>query len=215
MVRVQKLTAEALLSDPRRGPAVPNKDGSHALYTVSTHILGDKTTHELRVLNIQTGNSKQISNDSRIHDAMWIPTTELDIIYLRSVDKGRTQVMVAFAGDVSVEHYVAAEIDAPVSNLKLKALSSESVAFVVTGLVGDAGLYNQEAAQKGSTARLYDAEIPIVKLPLHPDYSFQFISVLTAPCSGMHPVDRIDAVSGTMSSCYAKAAGRSKVSSST
>ncbi|KAM0255618.1 hypothetical protein ACHAQJ_005543 [Trichoderma viride] len=153
MVRVQKLTAEALLSDPRRGPAVPNKDGTHALYTVTTHILGDKTTHELRVLDIQTGNSKQISNDSRVHDAMWIPTTELHVIYLRSADKGQTQVMVAFAGDVSVEHYVAAEIDAPVSNLKLKELSSGSVAFVVTGLVDDGGLYNQEAAQKGSTAR--------------------------------------------------------------
>ncbi|GFP53081.1 dipeptidyl-peptidase 5 [Trichoderma asperellum] len=153
MVRVQKLTAEALLSDPRRSPAVPNRDGTHALYTVSTHILGDKTTHELRVFNLQTGNSKQISNDAGVHDAMWIPTTELDVIYLRSVDKGRTQVMVAYAGDVSVEHYLAAEIDAPVSNLKLKELSNGNVAFVVTGLVGDTGLYNQEVAQKGSSAR--------------------------------------------------------------
>ncbi|KAH8131159.1 hypothetical protein FP744_10002029 [Trichoderma asperellum] len=161
MVRVQKLTAEALLSDPRRSPAVPNRDGTHALYTVSTHILGDKTTHELRVFNLQTGNSKQISNDAGVHDAMWIPTTELDVIYLRSVDKGRTQVMVAYAGDVSVEHYLAAEIDAPVSNLKLKELSNGNVAFVVTGLVGDTGLYNQEVAQKGSSARLYDTEIPI------------------------------------------------------
>lgn len=168
MVRVQKLTAEALLSDPRRSPAVPNRDGTHALYTVSTHILGDKTTHELRVFNLQTGNSKQISNDAGVHDAMWIPTTELDVIYLRSVDKGRTQVMVAYAGDVSVEHYLAAEIDAPVSNLKLKELSNGNVAFVVTGLVGDTGLYNQEVAQKGSSARLYDTEIPIVELPLQP-----------------------------------------------
>ncbi|UKZ60698.1 uncharacterized protein TrAtP1_001968 [Trichoderma atroviride] len=161
MVRVQKLTAEALLSDPRRSPAVPSRDGTHALYTVSTHILGDKTTQELRVVNLQTGNSKQISNDSGVHDAMWIPTTELHVIYLRSVEQGRTQVMVAYAGDVSVEHYRAAEIDAPVSNLKLKELSSGSIAFVVTGLVGDAGLYNQEVAQKGSSARLYDTEIPI------------------------------------------------------
>jgi hypothetical protein len=166
MVRIQKLTAEALLSDPRRSPAVPSRDGTHALYTVSKHILGDKTTQELRVLNLQTGGSLQISNDSGVHDAMWIPNTELDVIYLQSVDKGRTQVMVAYAGDVSVEHYMAAEIDAPVSNLKLKELSSGGVAFVVTGLVGDTGLYNQEVAQKGSSARLYDTEIPIVELLL-------------------------------------------------
>lgn len=166
MVQVQKLTAEVLLSDPRRGPAVPNGGGTHALYTVSAHILGEKTTHEFRVLNIQTGNSTQLSNDSRVHDTMWIPTTRLDVVYLRSMDKGRTQVMVASAGDVSAKHYMAAEIDAPVSNLKLKALGDGSVAFVVTGLVGDSGLYNQEAAQKGSTARVYDTEIPIVESPL-------------------------------------------------
>ncbi|KAL7919544.1 Alpha/Beta hydrolase protein [Trichoderma austrokoningii] len=161
MVRVQQLTAEALLSDPRRSPAVPSRDGTHALYTVSTHILGDKTTQELRVLDLETGNSKQISNDAGVHDARWIPTTELHVVYLLSVDKGRTRVMVAHGGDVSAAHYMAAEIDAPVSNLKLKELSSGSVAFVVTGLVGDAGLYNQEVAQKGSSARLYDTEIPI------------------------------------------------------
>lgn len=200
MVRVQKLTAEALLSDPRRSPAVPNRDGTHALYTVSTHILGDKTTHELRVFNLQTGNSKQISNDAGVHDAMWIPTTELDVIYLRFVDKGRTQVMVAYAGDVSVEHYLAAEIDAPVSNLKLKELSNGNVAFVVTGLVGDTGLYNQEVAQKGSSARLYDTEIPIVELPLQPRSIIAFcVPTLTALRSGMHLGDRIGAVFGTTS----------------
>lgn len=162
MVRVQKLTPEVLLSDPRRGPAVPNRDGTHALYTVSAHVLGDRTTHEVRILNIKTGNSTRLSNDPRVHDAVWIPGTELDILYLRSAEKGRTQVMVASAGDVSAEHYMAAEIDAPVSNLKLKELADGSVAFVVTGLVGDSGLYNQEAVQRGSTARIYDAEIPIV-----------------------------------------------------
>ncbi|KAH6607273.1 prolyl oligopeptidase [Trichoderma cornu-damae] len=146
MVRVQELTAEALLSEPRRGPAVPNRDGTHALYTVSTHILGDKMTHEIRVLDIQTGSSKLLSNDARVHDAAWIPAAGLDVIYLVSADKGRTRVMIASAGDgdgdeeeeeqqqQQQQHYVAAEIDAPVSNLKLKALSSGGVAFVVTGL---------------------------------------------------------------------------------
>ncbi|KAJ4865167.1 prolyl oligopeptidase family domain-containing protein [Trichoderma breve] len=161
MVRVKKLTPEVLLSDPRRGPAVPNRDGTHALYTVSAHALGDRTTHEVRILDIKTGSSTRLSNDPRVHDAVWIPGTELDILYLRSAEKGRTQVMVASAGDVSAEHYMAAEIDAPVSNLKLKELAHGSVAFVVIGLVGDSGLYNQEAVQRGSTARIYDAEIPI------------------------------------------------------
>ncbi|KAL7938345.1 Alpha/Beta hydrolase protein [Trichoderma chlorosporum] len=169
MVRVQKLTPEALLSDSRRGPAVPNTDGTHAIYTVSAHILGDRATHEFRILDIKTGNSTRLSDDPGVHDAVWIPGTQFDILYLRSAAMGRTQVMVASAEDVSAEHYLAAEIDAPVSNLKLKELVYGSVAFVVTGLVGDSGLYNQEAVQRGSTARVYDAEIPIWNASCRPN----------------------------------------------
>ncbi|ETS03514.1 alpha/beta-hydrolase [Trichoderma reesei RUT C-30] len=169
MVRVQQLTAEVLLSDPRRGPAVPNRDGTHALYTVSAHVLGGKTRQEVRILNIETGKSTQLSSDPLVHDALWIPSAKLDIIYLRSAETGRTQVLVASAADVSAEHYLAAEIDAPVSNLKLRALDNGSVAFVVTALVGESGLYNQEAAQRGSTARVFDTEIPIWNASCRPN----------------------------------------------
>ncbi|KAL6871324.1 alpha/beta-hydrolase [Trichoderma novae-zelandiae] len=169
MVRVQKLTAEVLLSDPRRGPAVPNRDGTHALYTISTHTPSGKAKQEFRILDIQTGNSTELSSDPRVHDARWIPSTRLDVLYLQSAENGRTQVRVASAADVSAEHYLAAEIDAPVSNLKLRALDNGSVAFVATALVGDSGLYNQEAAQRGSTARIYDSEIPIWNASCRPN----------------------------------------------
>ncbi|KAH0497248.1 hypothetical protein TgHK011_004568 [Trichoderma gracile] len=169
MVRVQKLTAEVLLSDPRRGPAVPNRDGTHALYTVSTHILGGKTNQEFRIYHIESGKSTKLSSDVGVHDALWIPSTKLDIIYLQSAEHGRTQVLVASAADLSAEHYLAAEIDAPVSNLKLRALDNGSVAFVVTALVGESGLYNEEAALRGSTARVFDTEIPIWNASCRPN----------------------------------------------
>ncbi|PTB80119.1 alpha/beta-hydrolase [Trichoderma longibrachiatum ATCC 18648] len=169
MVRVQKLTPEVLLSEPKRGPAVPNRDGTHALYTVSTHILGGKTNQEFRIHHIETGNSTKLSSDAGVHDALWIPSTKLDIIYLQSAENGRTQVRVASAVDASAEHYLAAEIDAPVSDLKLRALDNGSVAFVVTALVCESALYNQEAAQRGSTARVYDAEVPIWNASCRPN----------------------------------------------
>jgi hypothetical protein len=211
MVRVQQLTAEVLLSDPRRGPAVPNRDGTHALYTVSAHVLGGKTRQEVRILNIETGKSTQLSSDPLVHDALWIPSAKLDIIYLRSAETGRTQVLVASAADVSAEHYLAAEIDAPVSNLKLRALDNGSVAFVVTALVGESGLYNQEAAQRGSTARVFDTEIPIVEsLPSYLGH----LRMLTGACSGMPRAGPTDAASGTTSWRFATVAGSFKGSSS-
>lgn len=212
MVRVQKLTAEVLLSDPRRGPAVPNREGTHALYTVSTHILGGKAKQELRILNIETGKSTQLSSDPRVHNALWVPSTKLDVIYLQSAENGRTQVLVASAADVSAEHYLAAEIDAPVSNLKLRALDNGSVAFVVTALVGEAGLYNQEAAQRGSTARVYAAEVPIVESP--PGF-LDNLRMLTSAHSGMPHVGPTDAASGITSLHFATAAGSFKGSFST
>ncbi|UKZ74191.1 hypothetical protein TrVFT333_001850 [Trichoderma virens FT-333] len=161
MVQVQELTPEVLLTEPRRGPAVANIGGTHAIYTVSTHELGDGTTHEFRILELKTGNSTRLSNDPRVHDVVWIPGSEFNILYLRSAEMGRTQIMVADARDPFERHYNAGEIDAPVSNLKLKKLDWQNVAFVVTGLVGDSGLYNQEALQVSSTAKVYDAEIPV------------------------------------------------------
>lgn len=165
MVRVRELTSEALLSAPRRSPPVPNRDGTRALYTVTSTTLGYKTTKDLRVLNLETGSSLYLCNDDRDHDAAWIPGTRYDVIWLRSVDGGKTHVMVANAVNMRIDHYAIAVIPAPVSNLKLHDLGDGRVAFVVTGLVGDAGLYNQEVAQKGSAARIYDAEIPIVSSP--------------------------------------------------
>lgn len=213
MVRVQKLTPEVLLSEPKRGPAVPNRDGTHALYTVSTHILGGKTNQEFRIHHIETGNSTKLSSDAGVHDALWIPSTKLDIIYLQSAENGRTQVRVASAVDASAEHYLAAEIDAPVSDLKLRALDNGSVAFVVTALVCESALYNQEAAQRGSTARVYDAEVPIVESPLGFLLILQMLCELTGAYSGMPHVGPTDAASGTTSSPFATAAGSFKESS--
>ncbi|KND90128.1 Dipeptidyl-peptidase 5 [Tolypocladium ophioglossoides CBS 100239] len=156
MVVVQKLTAEALIGAPRRGPAMPNRDGRLALYSVSTHVFGDGTLNEVRVMDIGTGTSATLSDEEGVHDAVWIPGTCDDVLYLKSSDKGRTQAIVASGRDVAKEHYVAAEFDAPVANLKLKALDDASVAFVVTGLIENGLLYNETIVESNSSARVFD-----------------------------------------------------------
>ena len=158
MVQVQKLTAEALLEAPRRGAAIPNHDGSLVLYTVSTHNFGDKKTkNEIRTMNLDTQQSFLISDENGSHDATWIPGTS-EVLFLKSLDKGRTQAIVASGFGLLEQRYTIAEFDSPIQHLKLKRLNDGSIVFVVTGLVDQDGhLYNEEAQEKRSTGRIFDS----------------------------------------------------------
>ena len=179
-IKAQKLTAEALLSAPRFSPIIPNHDGTLGLYTVSTHKFGEGTTKELQVIDIKRGISQVLSTDDRVHDVNWIPDSSSDdVFYLRSGEKGKTQVFVADARDLSKKHSQVTELDAPISNLKLKKLDGEAIiAAVFTGLVGeDGGLYNDEAIEKKSTARVFDnCNIRVVRFLQSNDESVRAIT---------------------------------------
>ncbi|KAK1972380.1 prolyl oligopeptidase [Colletotrichum sublineola] len=158
-MRVAKeFTPKVLLSAPRRGAAIPSPDGTLILYTQSTHSFNDKKTlKEVRVMDVETGASEQLTGDDKVHDALWVPGTATDVVYLKSGDKGTTQICIADAANLAVDHYVAAEYDAPISTLKVKALHDGSIAFVVAGLVGpDGSLFNDEAEENTTTGRTFD-----------------------------------------------------------
>ncbi|KAJ6446855.1 tRNA wybutosine-synthesizing protein [Purpureocillium lavendulum] len=153
------LTAEALLGAPRRSAAVPNDDGTLALYTQSTHSFADggSTRAEVRVMDLGIRSSALFSDDDKVHDAVWIPGARDQILYLVSADRGSTHVFAGSARNDSMEHHLVAEIEAPVRNLKLAGLSGDKVAFVVTGLADDAGsLFNEESEDKRSSGRIFD-----------------------------------------------------------
>jgi hypothetical protein len=107
------------------------------------------------VINLQTRQSIRITDDDKAHDAVWIPNTN-DILFLKSGEKGSTQIVVVKA-DQPGKPSTTAELNAPVRNLKLKRLDDASVIFIVTGQVGDDGLlYNAEAHERRSTGRIFD-----------------------------------------------------------
>nr|ACF79105.1 unknown [Zea mays] len=181
MVAVQKLTAESMLAAPRRGPAVPNPKGTLALYTVSTHSFEEgKTVTEARVmdLSVSHGKSEQLWEDDKITEALWIPGTDSQIVYLKDLeDQGFTQVKVADGGDVTKEHVLVKEIKAPINSLKLKALDDGSIVFAVSGQVADDGtLYNPKAVKKRSTGRVFDSNEIRIWTQLHAEYRYSIWS---------------------------------------
>lgn len=171
MVIVPKFTPEILISAPRRAPAVPNHDGTLALFTQSTHTIGEATTlKEVRVMKVESGESQQLVADEKVHDAVWLPlsssssadgsdssTASSAVIWLKKGDGGATALEMADAAKPSAPAVKLGEIPAPVDNLKVKALTGGSVALLVVGLAdADGELHNPEQHKALSSIRIYD-----------------------------------------------------------
>jgi hypothetical protein len=111
-------------------------------------VFGDKTVKELKVMDLETGQSRTVLEDEKVGEALWIPAEASEVLYLKKGEKGHTLVMVADAANSSTEHYQVVDLPAPVRGLKLKE---------VDGAVGhDGELFNDEAAERKTTARVYD-----------------------------------------------------------
>jgi len=158
-IKPKSFTPEVLLSAPRQGPAIPNHDGTLALYSVSTYSFDDhETTKEIQILDIKTGSSYLFTNDSEAHDAQWLGDGTNAIMWLQSGAKGITNLMIGDGDEPTKPSYTADVIPAPFSNLKLKPLADGTIACVMTGLATPEGsLYNEETVEKPkSSARIYD-----------------------------------------------------------
>jgi len=158
-IKPKGFTPEVLLSAPRRGPAIPNHDGTLALYSVSTYSFNDhETTKEIRILDIKSGSSILFTDDSEAHDAQWLGDGTNAIMWLQSGANSITSLMIGDGDEPAKASYTADVILAPFSNLKLKPLADGTIACIMTGLATPEGsLYNEETAEKPkSSARIYD-----------------------------------------------------------
>jgi dipeptidyl aminopeptidase/acylaminoacyl peptidase len=159
VIKATKFTPEVLLSAPRRSSAIPNHDGTLALYSVSAYSFEDKQTRkEIYILDINTGSSKLFTDDSNAHDATWIGNGTNSIMWLQLGAKGITSLMIGDGSEPTKASYTADVISAPVSSVKLKALGDGTIACAMIGLATPEGLlYNEETAEKpASSARIYD-----------------------------------------------------------
>jgi hypothetical protein len=170
MVITQKLTPEAFLSLPRRGVLVPNENGTAGLYNVSTHDFGNGTKKEWRVMDLESGTSRQLTEDGKVHDVNWLPGSVDMVVWLKDAGEGVTQLVIADIDSPDVLFEVVAEFDGAVNSLKVKGFEDGSIAMAVVGLVGEDGnLFNEKKVKKASTARIFDsAMVREVCRGLHP-----------------------------------------------
>lgn len=156
-IRANDFTPEVLLSAPRRSPGVPNAEGTFILYTTSTYSFKSHSkTTELRCLDVKSNESKLLTDEDGVGDPVWLADEPSLFVYLKSVEKSNTQVVIGNIADWKQTH-AAGVIEAPASSLKIAKLSNNTYAIVFAAQVHPNGsLFNPDLAPKArSTGKLY------------------------------------------------------------
>ncbi|KAI1369279.1 prolyl oligopeptidase [Xylaria arbuscula] len=154
---VDKFTPEILVSAPRRGPAVPNENGTLALYTESTHQVGGKTRKNIYVLNIATGVSSCVLHDDQAYDPTWLGDGTNTIIYLKDGGMGITLMLSIDVASSPLESLVVGHIRAPMRGLKTKALGDGIVVFTILGYVDTDGTLRNTKNRRIHDGRVYNS----------------------------------------------------------
>jgi hypothetical protein len=90
-------TPAAFISAPRRAPALPNPEGTLAIYSTNTYNFTTASRkYGTYVLNLADGSSTQWTNSSAVSDVNWLSGNK--ILYLQSEDDGSTSIRI---GDVT------------------------------------------------------------------------------------------------------------------
>lgn len=163
-----------------RSAAIPNEQGTKAIYTVNAQTTGSHANiTETRIIDLLTGTSTLFSDSPRDKEAKWLGKGDF-VLWLKDVDFGATEIWIADAADAgqnnvnletlskraSVElsstqptsGYCAGRIRAKASHVKLHRLrdKDDDIAVAVACPVTSNGsLYNPDT--EGYTSEVFNA----------------------------------------------------------
>ena len=89
-MKATRFSPETLISAPRRSNAVPNYDGSRALYSVSEYGFEEqKKAGEIRAAVVKTGGGSVIDTSGRASNPVWLSREEGEprVLFLREREK--------------------------------------------------------------------------------------------------------------------------------
>lgn len=129
--------------------------GDLAAYSVSTYSFETHTkTSEIRVLNVNSGQSRLITKEKDASDPNWL--NDNDLLWLVP-DQNSTKIVIGNAAQ-SVDHYVATTVPAPISDIRVQKVSEAKYAIAFAAKAKrDGSLFRpQEEQSPHSSAKLYD-----------------------------------------------------------
>jgi dipeptidyl aminopeptidase/acylaminoacyl peptidase len=145
-----------MLSAPRRSAAIPNADGSLALYTVETYCFEThQRTREIRLFEIASKKSSLVSGEPNASEPHWL---ENEILHLRESENGSTQLLIASPNEPTTS-CVAGTVPGSISGLKLKQLEPGKVAVMCNGKATRRGSLcgTETTPEKHHTGMLYES----------------------------------------------------------
>ncbi|KAG9228346.1 putative dipeptidyl-peptidase 5 [Amylocarpus encephaloides] len=149
-------TPEAMLSAPRRSPALPNAAGSLAIYSSSAYnFTTTKKKTELSVMSLSNGSTWLFSNSSAVSNPVWLDGN--NFVWLTSEKDGSTSFSIGDATAPAAKPIAAGSVPGAIDGLKLTKLSNSTwgVAFIGTA-ASNGTLYNSELADTPITSgRMY------------------------------------------------------------
>lgn len=89
-----------MISAPRRTPAIPNTQGTLAIYLSTAYSFEDqKKTSKISLLDCASGESRDIYEGADVHDAVW--GFEDQVLWLQKGDNGTTDLMLQYTNELS------------------------------------------------------------------------------------------------------------------
>ncbi|OTA69136.1 alpha/beta-hydrolase [Hypoxylon sp. EC38] len=160
---IEKLTPEAFVSIPWRGPAIPNHDGTLALYETTKYTYPIDPNHQIRVMNIATGDSRMLCEDGYYYDANWVGDKSNMIICLRTAGPKSTQVVMIDIDKSPIERVPVGYFPTDAESLKVRPLQDGSIAVAVVGRVDHRGdpddLVASSSESPKHTGRIFDTYV--------------------------------------------------------
>ncbi|TLD06570.1 uncharacterized protein PgNI_08797 [Pyricularia grisea] len=152
-----KFTPEVLLSAPRRSVGSPNCKGEKVLFTVSTYSFSDhRKTSSIRVLDVKSGQSTVLFEDSTFSEPTWV--SEHEFIFIKSGDNGTSTLMLSSVKHPNKRPKEIFTTRGSISSLKVKPLSKSAVLLACAALATpDGKMYNAEKddAKVHHTGKVY------------------------------------------------------------
>lgn len=124
-----------------------------ATYSFESH----KKTAEIKILNIENGQSNLVTNDEKASEPNWLGHGN-ELIWLKEGEEGATQLIHGDADTIG-NTYIVGVVPGPISDVRLKVLGDGTVAIAAVGKARpDGSLYNPKLEpKKYSSARVYDS----------------------------------------------------------
>ncbi|KAI0120330.1 alpha/beta-hydrolase [Hypoxylon sp. NC0597] len=151
---IEKFTPEAFVFEPRRSYALPNHDGTLAIYTIRSNEIDGCQSVDLHVIDIATGDSRLLAR--QVSEVTWLGDGSNTVLFTE-VSLLDTTIRTIDAGMSPSERQEVGYMSSRLEHLRIKPLQDGSIALAVIALTNADGSLRDTTAETTSGGGLvYD-----------------------------------------------------------